>query len=828
MSDINTASQQLFVEIILPINIKNTLTYGVPFELIHEVALGKRVEVALKGNKFYSGIIADIHHDKPDFYEVKPIRNVLDHKPILNEVQLRFWKWVAQYYMAELGEVMFTALPSHLKLESETKLEWIDSARNEMFHQDFPQFSDVILFLQQKKIVTINELKQAYKQLPISNVIGFLIDYELVFVSDGLEPSYKPKTEKVILLSKTYEEDDALHKAFDLVQKAAKQQHVLMTFLQLLKNNNQPIIKQQLIRTANASLTHVKALIEKGILEEIEVTTDRLGWHKNEKPTAEILSDAQQIALNDIHEKWLQHEVCVLRGVTGSGKTAIYVKLIKTYIERKKQVVFLLPEIAITTQLVQRLKYFFGEELGVYHSRYTQNERVEIWERVRNQSYKIILGTRSSVWLPFSDLGLIIVDEEHDVSYKQNELNPRFHARDASIYLASLYGAKVLLGSATPSIETLHNVQLDKYGLVNLLERYNQQKLPDIEVVSLKSTKQLKHLGVHLITPELLYEMTLTLEKGNQIILFQNKRGYTPYVLCRTCGWVPQCNNCSVSLTYHKSTDKLHCHYCGQKTSKIHNCISCGSTDMTSKTFGTQKVEEEVKLLFPNAKVARMDTDATKGKNQFSELLEKLANQQIDILVGTQMVTKGLDIKNVALVGILNADNLLHFPDFRVHERAFQMIEQVSGRAGRSNKTGKVIIQTYDMQHKVLQYVLQHDLKGLYLDEIDSRKAFGFPPFTRLIKIIFKQIDESIVQQAAALYFSQFTEEDHEIYGISAPNSAPISKIRNQYIYEIWIKCKNNSEVLNQLKDKLWNIKGVLKTSKGMAKVQVVFDVDPA
>lgn len=811
-----------FAEIILPLNLPQTLTYGVPIEMQGKLKAGMRVEVALKGNKFFAGIVQRLHNDQPDAYAVKPIRNILDQAPVVNEVQLKFWEWIAQYYMASPGEVMNAALPAHLKLMSETRIEWADRPDHDSLEWSNPAFLAVETLLLKREL-TISELRQITGAALLPQVLNELIENEAVYINEGLEPTYRPRKEKILFLAEAYQTDDALQLLFDKLQQSPRQQALLMGYLSLSKQFGF-VMRAALLDKAKSTSAQLKPLINKGIFIMEERDVDRLNYVAGAKADPIELTLAQQNTYNSIQDSFTDNEVCLLQGVTGSGKTLLYILQIKECIAQGKQAIFLLPEIGLTTQLVSRLHAYFGEEMGVYHSRFSHNERIEIWEKVRRNTYKVIVGTRSALWLPYSNPGVIIVDEEHDGSYKQQDPAPRFHARDAAIYLARLYHAKILLGSATPSVESLYNVHQHKYGFALLSERFQGVKMPEVSVIDARTLDQVYKSGIRMLTPALQEAMAKALYNGRQIILFQNKRGYSPFQLCRSCGWVPQCSNCSVALTYHKSTDKLHCHYCGMKVRVLHNCLKCGSADLVSKSFGTQKIEEEVQQVFPKARVERMDTDTTRGKQQFSQLLDKLQKHQIDILVGTQMVVKGLDFPNVALVGILSADSLLSYPDFRVNERAFQLMSQVSGRAGRLDGEGQVFIQSYNLQHPVLQWVKQHDTRSFYINEIAYRQQFDYPPFSRIIKIICRHRDE---QKAidAALEMAQALLSIQNIT-VQGPVPAGIARVRNQFVQEVWIKCPRDTQVLKTVKATLKAQRNTSIAKKGFSGVQIIFDVD--
>lgn len=813
-----------YAEIVLPLNLPHTLTYGIPIDMQEHIAVGMRVEVSLNTHSFYSGIVISLHNNKPNYNNIKPIRSLLDNEPILATEQVRFWQWVQSYYMASLGDVMNTALPAHLKLMNETRIEW--AYTEETFNIEWSKDAEPLVnILKQQRIMTIQEIREKVgaKSLPI--IINELLINESIYVIEGLEPSYKPKFEKIICLADFYTTEDELSKLFDNLKRSPRQLDILMTFLQMDAKQGY-VVKSELIKKCNDGNTAFKPLLDKGVLIESTLRVDRI---KNKSICKEELnyqlSLAQQECLTNINMIHTQKDVCLIQGVTGSGKTFIYIELIKSVIKQGGQVLFLIPEIALTTQLVMRFTQYFNEELAVYHSRFSNNERVEIWEQVRKGKFKVILGTRSSLWLPFRNLKLIIIDEEHDLSFKQQDPAPRFHARDAAIFASTLYQAKVLLGSATPSVESLYNVQIGKYGFTKLSERYAGIQMPEILIVNAQQKSNVPIKGIKSLSVELYEAIFKALYNKKQVILFQNKRGYSPFQICQYCGWVPQCANCSVAFTYHKTTDKLHCHYCGTKTSMLHHCLNCGSTSILNKNYGTQRVEEEVIQLFPKAHVARMDLDTTRGKSSIEQIINKLSNGQIDILVGTQMVVKGLDFPNIALVGILNADSILSFPDFRTNERAFQMMTQVSGRAGRMGEVGTVIIQSFNTQHPVLNWVKNNDLHGFYVNEIAKRKEFEYPPFRRIIKIICKHKDEHKAIEVANLMLN-IIPKSNDILAIG-PIAASIAKVRNLYIQEVWIKCKLNYTLIEQLKEQLLYHRLQIIGKKGFSSSYIIFDVDP-
>lgn len=812
-----------FADIILPLNLPQVLTYGVPADMQGILQPGMRVEVSVGRNKLYSGITERIHNDKPEAYEVKPIRNIIDEEPIVNERQLEFWRWIARYYIAAPGEVMQAALPSHLKLIGETKLIWSPQ------HEDVvPEWSDVTFpvadALEMRKELSISDVRGMVGTRHLTTVLNELLEKEVVIISDELETSYKPRREKIITLAAEYNKEERFHALFDELQRAPRQLELLMAYTEL-SIKNKTVRQADLLERTGATGAQVKSLADKGVFIIREIDVDRIGINTTEEAKEIEFTPSQTEAYAELEKGLKEKEVVLLQGVTGSGKTLLYIHKIKECIAAGKQVIFMLPEIALTTQLVSRLLAYFGEELGVYHSRFSNNERVEIWEKVRKGTYKVVVGPRSALWLPYNDIGLIVVDEEHDVSYKQKDPAPRFHARDAAIYLAALHKAKVILGSATPSVESLYNAKQGKYAYVHLKERYLGVKMPSIEIVNAKSLETVRKQGINMLTPELQRAIAEALKNKRQVILFQNRRGYAPFMLCTMCGWVPQCKNCAVALTYHKSTDKLHCHYCGLKSAVITNCISCGSNRLQSKSYGTEKIEEEVQQVFPEARIARMDVDSMRGKQSLSQLLDQVEKRKIDILVGTQMVVKGLDFAPVSLVGILSADSLLSFPDFRVNERAFQLMEQVSGRAGRADGAGKVLIQAYNMHHPVLQWVQQHDVQAFYEQEIKHREQFAYPPFTRLMKIIIKHKDEPKAVEAAV----QMAQALQTIQGIAVQGPVPalVARVRNMYVQEIWIKCHRDKQLLEYTKAFMKHQRNIITAGKGNSALQILFDIDP-
>jgi len=811
----------LYAEIIIPLALPVTYTWAIPPHLQAAAKLGIRVEVELR-NKKYAGIIKTIHHQKPEAFEPKELLNVLDDEPLVHNTQLQLWQWIAHYYMCSEGEVMQAAVPANLKLSSESILIW-----NEEYGIDLTGLNDeefvVAEALEIKKELRLNEVQQLLDSTHVYPVIKKLIDKKVCFVWEELKEKYRTKTETYIILHPQYSNEEKLSELLNNWGKAPKQMELLLSYLHLIKTEGE-VTQPALLKKSNASLAQLKGLIDKQILITEKRSTDRIKSLPKDLNIDFTLSPAQQKALQDVEAHLLQKNVCLLHGVTSSGKTEIYIKLIETYIKQGKQVLYMLPEIALTSQTIRRLQKHFGGFIGIYHSKFNANERVEIWNKVKSGELKAVLGARSSLFLPFKDLGLIIADEEHDTSYKQQDPAPRYHARDAAVYYASLFNAKVLLGSATPSIETYFNCTQNKYGLVTLTERYGNIELPDIELIDVRKiiTEQ---KGKIALTPQLITSIQQSLQQKKQVIVFQNRRGYSPYMICNTCGWIPLCRNCDVTLTYHKTKHLLTCHYYGTNYPVINTCAACGSHHFVQKNFGTEKIEELLSEHFPDARIARMDYDTVKGKNDHDNLIKLFEQQRIDILVGTQMVVKGLDFEHVNLVGIIDADGVLNFTDFRVNERAYQLMEQVSGRAGRKHDKGNVLIQVSNVQHPVLQFVKEHDYNKLFDFEIQTRKAYQYPPFYRLIVLTFKHKEKHIAEEAANVMMAGL-KTNYSKY-LNGPAQPVVDRIRNQYLWEIMIKLPKNATLIHNCKKEIEQQTAIIHNNKNYRSVTILPDVDP-
>lgn len=779
------AQMNYFIEVIIPLSLPKTFTYRVSEEEFYFIKKGMRIAVPFGKNKIYTALVVDLHNNEPQLYEAKEIDQILDNYPVVNQFQINHWFWIASYYMCSIGDVYKGALPAALLLESETIISKLDANgmdKNSLNDEEYLIYEA----LQCQNSLKIKDIVGILNKKNIFPIIQKLISKNIISVQEEIQTSYKPKLTKYIRLTDEFRIDSNLSLLLNNL-KSEKRKTILLKYFQLEAQEHKPVSVKEIVESTNSSTAVLKSLIEKKIFEEYYIQSDRVNFEHNKTNSSIVLSVAQKIALKEINVVFKGKDVCLLHGVTSSGKTEIYISLIENHIENGKQVLFLLPEIALTTQLVARLTKFFGNKVAVYHSKYSNNERVEVWNNVLNNSEtsQVIIGTRSSLFLPFSNLGLIIVDEEHENTFKQQDPAPRYHARDAAIVLANAHQSKVLLGSATPSIETYYKTTIDKFGLVSLNERYGNVQMPVIELVDLKDCYFRKKMSGHF-SEVLLNEIKQAFENNEQVILFQNRRGFSPILECHTCGNVPQCQQCDVSLTYHKYKNQLRCHYCGYSMAKPTNCHSCSSIDLITKGFGTEQIELELAGLFPQKNIKRMDQDTTRGKYSFEKIIDSFKNREIDVLVGTQMLAKGLDFDNVTLVGIMNADNMLYYPDFRSYERGFQMMTQVAGRSGRSKKRGKVIIQTYNPLNNVIQQVTNNDYIGMYSEQLYERKIYFYPPFYRLIRLTLKHRDFENLNNGS-LWLYQVLKQNLNM-PILGPEEPAIGKIRNEYIRTIMIK----------------------------------------
>ncbi len=810
-----------YAEIIIPLALPQNYTWAVPQQYSSVIQPGVRAEVELK-NKKYAGVVKRIFPQKPEGFNPKPILNVLDKEPVIHPEQLKLWQWIANYYMCSEGEVMQAAVPSNFKLSSETNIAWNEERGDDFSDLDDEEFL-VAEALSIKKELKLNEVQQILDASHVYPVIKRLIDKQVCFVWEELKEKYKVKTETYIRLHPVYNDEAKLEKIVNEWSKAPKQMELLLSYLHLLKTEGE-VTQPALLKKSNATQAQLKGLIDKNILIAEKRSITRIQTLPKDVKIDFILSPTQQLAADDILNIFNEKQVCLLHGITSSGKTQVYIKLIEQYIKQGKQVLYMLPEVALTAQMIRRLQKNFGGYIAIYHHKFNANERVEIWNKVKSGETKVVLGARSSLFLPFKDLGLIIVDEEHDSSYKQQEPAPRYHARDAAIYSASLFNAKVLLGSATPSLESYYNAQTGKYGIVTLNERFGNVAMPVIEIVDVTKVVQ-KEKGKVMVSPQLKEEIAVSLEQHKQVILFQNRRGYSPYLICGVCGWIPQCRNCDVTLTYHKAKNKLACHYCGTTYPVVTTCLACGSHQFIQRNFGTEKIDELIAAEFPSARTARMDYDSIKGKHDHDNLIRLFEQQKIDILTGTQMVVKGLDFEHVNLVGIMDADGLLNFADFRVNERAFQLMEQVSGRAGRKDGNGKVLLQVSNIHHPVLQFVQAHDYGAMYTFEINNRKQFFYPPFSRIIQITFRH-KESHIAEEAAHHMVQGLKHNFE-KNVTGPAEPVVNRIRNQYLWELLIKLPKDTGIIQQCKREIFQQVAIIQSNKRYRAVNIIPDVDP-
>ena len=804
-----------FVDVILPLPLQNTFTYEVPAEF-SVVKKGMRVVVQFGQKKFYTAIVYKIHQDSPKNYVAKSIINILDYQPIISNQQLKFWEWIANYYCCSLGDVMYSALPSVLKLTSETKLKISENVVDKRCLND-KEFL-VLEALEIQKELTLAEVSKILNQKTIFPTINSLISKKVLYLLEELNEQFKPKSIRFVSCLK--EDID-----FKIFKNAKKQEQVFRSFIDLTKKNkSSSVTVKELLEVSSSTYKSLNALVTKGVFSVEEKEISRIEVYEKKDLISYDLSDEQQIALDQIYSCYESKDVVLLHGVTSSGKTEIFIKLIQNVISRGEQVLYLLPEIALTTQMINRLRKYFGDKVGVYHSKFNNNERGEIWSEVLNANrFPIILGTRSSIFLPFSNLGLIVVDEEHESTYKQKHISPRYNARDSAIMYANIIGAKVLLASATPSLETYYNALSQKYGLVTLSTRYGGLNMPKISIEDIKYVRHRKKMK-GAFSPRLLEEIEKSLLNKQQIILFQNRRGFAPIFSCKSCGWVAKCKSCDVSLTYYKQQQMLKCHYCGYSENTVKKCKSCSSLEVQIKGYGTEKLEDELQPFFPNAIIKRLDLNTTRLKNAYQTIINDFENNNIDILIGTQMLTKGLDFDNVSLVGIINADALLNFPDFRSNERSFQLMAQVSGRAGRKSKQGNVLIQTYSANHDIINAVQSNDYVGMYHLELLERKIFNYPPYCKLLLITVSHRDYNLTNQAArelALVLRQSFSQN-----ILGPEYPSVSRIKNLYIKNILVKIGSDLS-LNQSKNHILKMVNSVKKISPYKSVRFTLDVDP-
>jgi len=821
--------QEHYAQVILPLSLHDAYTYKVPHSLVNDIAPGKRVIVQFGKKKMYAALVTAVSDVRPEGVEIKEIQQVLDEHPIVLPQNFQLWHWIAKYYCCTLGDVFRAALPTGLKLESKTRV--------------FPSGTDVqtilspneeqILNLVEQEVLFLSEIEQKLGNTFSYAALKSLMKKQLVYLEEKVNHKYKPKTETFVKLHPDVKDEKALNERIENLARAKKQQQLLLHFLERVhafEPDQKPEISQkELLDHTNFSSSLLKELASKKFVVQFQKQISRIEEEKIEQVSINLLNSYQAKALTQIKNEFENKQVALIHGITASGKTEIYIHLIDEVLKKGEQALYLVPEIALTTQIVERLKNVFGHKVGIYHSRLNSQERVEIWEKVLefqenpSKGYQVILGARSAVFLPFSKLGLVVVDEEHENSFKQFDPAPRYNARDMAVILGLQNDAKVLLGSATPSLESYYNVLTGKYALVNLFKRHSEMELPEVIVSDLKRAYKRKQMR-SILTPELYELMEEALEKKEQVILFQNRRGYSPFVECFTCGHIPKCKNCDVSLTYHKYKKRLSCHYCGYSYQLPDRCDNCGSPEIKTRGFGTEKIEDEIKQLFRNANVGRMDLDTTQGKNAIAQIVRKLEEGKTDILIGTQMVTKGLDFDHVSVVGILNADNLINFPDFRAHERAYQLISQVAGRAGRKHKRGKVVIQTSQPEHPLIEMIKFQDFEKALQTQFEERNLFKYPPFFRLIKIVIKHKNFDTVNRVAN-QLAVLLRKNRQII-IMGPEFPLISKIQLWHQKEIWLKIDKKLN-LDAIKQQIMTDVQEVRQQPDNSNCMINIDVDP-
>lgn len=825
-----------FAQVILPLPLFTSFTYKVTEEMEDLITVGSRVLVQFGRKKFYTGLVAGFTSDPPGNFEIKPIMALLDEAPIVRYPQLKLWDWISEYYLCSVGDVFKAAVPTGLKPESET---WISLNADYEFEVDTSGTDEpvkltekealVVQLLDSEKKLRLNDLEEKLRIKKNSTLISRMLEKGILEIAESVSSRYKPKTINCVRLNVPREDPGKLHEVLDSIGRARQQEKALMAYLDLSKwlskgEKLAEVSRDALLEKSGVSSAVLAALRDKGLFEFYKKSINRFNSPVDETVNLSPLSDLQQQALNDINQSWKEKNVVLFRGVTGSGKTEIYTHLINAVIEQGNQVLFSVPEISLTTQLTDRLRAVFGNRLLVYHSKFSDNERVDLWKKLLNTNDPcIVIGARSSVFLPFGRLGLVIVDEEHEASFKQYDPAPRYNARDTAIVLAKMHGAKTLLGSATPSIESYYKALHGKYGLVELDSRFDNSPLPDVEIVDMRRQRK-ERLNNGILSAPLVAATRDALGKEKQIIMFQNRRGFAPVVVCRACGWTPKCQNCDVSLVYHKNTDSLHCHYCGFSMRQPSVCPACGENEVEVYGYGTERIEEEIKENFPEARISRMDLDTTRNKDAYNDIITEFSNQNTDILVGTQMVSKGLDFEKVKVVGVLNADTLLNFPDFRSNERGFNMLEQVAGRAGRRQEKGHVLIQTTAVDNPILEYVKRHDYRQYYEAEIQQRYNLNYPPFSKLIMVYIKNKDALVVEAAAQLLAAALRDVFSE--RVLGPEKPFVSRVATYYLQQIMIKIESGASLV-KVKSILRSIYESLARDPRIKSSILYYDVDP-
>jgi len=815
---------QYFINVILPIPLEKLFTYSISKQEAGFLKQGMRVAVPFGKTKIHTALVYQIHNTPPTAYEAKEIHQIIDEEPVVTPIQIQLWFWMAEYYMCTVGEVFRAAIPGAFLLESETLI-----LKNKNVEIDEVNLKDdeflVFEALQHQPVLKVEEVGAILDKKNILPVLNRLLEKNIISLKEQVYEQYKPKMERYVQLGKVHQSEEGLKELLNTLSRAPKQSKVILSLFKLQATTEKAIKVAVLIKESKSSATIIKTLIDKGVLEEQLIRTDRVVYSSDkEVESIKLLNPYQEEAFKAIKESFEQKKVTLLHGVTSSGKTEVYVKLISDCLKGGKQALYLLPEIALTTQLIVRLQNYFGEKVAVYHSKYSIQERVEVWNNVLQNKSKaqVVIGARSSMFLPFSKLGIIIVDEEHEDSFKQYDPAPRYHARDTSIVLANFHKCNILLGSATPSVESFNNVKQGKYGYASIKRRYGNVLMPAIELIDIKEQHRKKRMKGHF-SERLLEEIRESLSIGEQVILFQNRRGYAPIVECNTCGNVTQCPNCDVSLTYHEHRKQLRCHYCGYQMAIQQSCMACGSNTLDTKGFGTEQIEKELMALFSENNIGRMDLDTTRGKYGYEKIINAFESKGLDILVGTQMLTKGLDFRNVGLVGVINADTLLNFPDYRAHERTFQLLTQVAGRAGRTNKRGKVLIQSFNPYHQILKQVSTGDYKTMFKEQIYDREQYKYPPVNRIIKITFKHKDYNKINEASFW----FAKSLKNIFGenVLGPEQPPVARVRNQYIRNIIVKIPKQQQLL-KTKNSIKRIEKSFNTISHYKGVRIIYNVD--
>ena len=812
----------LFIDVILPVPLHLQYTYRVKEDLYGKAQIGNRVIVQFGKKRIYTGLIYKVYESETvDASLIKDAIDILDDTPIVNKYQLKLWEWISSYYLCSLGDVYRAAIPTSLKLESETYItlnkqqveedEYVSLSTNEFTIVDF------LIRQNSNKSIKISELEKISAVKNILPLITSLQKKAYILIEETLEEDYKDKEQDIIMWYKDFSEVE-LNLILDNLKRSPKQYQVVIDFIASEKKR---VTKKEFTDVTGASLSIIKELVSKNIIRIDKEKIYRQSFDDIQLSPLKKLSEEQEIALVEVQDSFHTHNITLLHGVTGSGKTEIYIHLIKEAIKQDKQTLYLLPEIALTKQITDRLKKVFGNDLAVYHSRFNDKERAETWMKLKNKECKVVLGARSAVFLPFSDLGLIIVDEEHETSYKQQDPSPRYNAKNTALILANIHGAKTLLGSATPSIETYYACSQDKYGLVKLVNRYNNNALPQVVIEDTKELRR-KKIMKHILSPDLIKAIKTTIANERQVILFQNRRGFAPYIECATCGWTPRCTKCDVSLTFHKNARMLVCHYCGGITRQPNACPNCEGVKLEAVGYGTERIEQEVKEIIPEARISRMDLDTTRGKHSYEKIIDDFEANKTNVLVGTQMVTKGLDFGKVDIVGVINANNLLNYPNFRAYEKAFQMLTQVSGRAGRQDNNGKVYIQTSDAENVVFDYLQKNDLKNFYESQLAERSMFNYPPYCRLIEIVIRSKDEKLLDESCIYYTSLLKNQfGNRVLGPSRP---PVSRVQLLYIRKLLLKIELNANV-QKVREVLLSTEQIfLQNFKG---ILIHYDVDP-